>query len=327
MNIQIFPSVANGVVTAPASKSYAHRLLIGASLSDGRSVIKNIGTNDDILATAFCLREMGAKIELDGTTAFVEGIDFNRKKDELSLFCNESGSTLRFLIPLSLLVSDNITFTGAGRLMERPQKVYEELLQKKNCFLRKEENSLKAGGALQSGVYELRGDVSSQFITGLLFALPLLNGNSEIRLTTPLQSAPYIDITIDVLSLFGIKVEATDTGWYIKGSQKYSVCDIFCEGDWSNAAFLDAFNLAGGSVDVEGLNENSRQGDKAYRSFFEEITKASPRLDISQYPDLGPVLMSCGAMKNGIFLTGTSRLKIKESDRGCLLYTSPSPRD
>ena len=316
MNIKISPSVAQGKVRAPASKSYAHRLLVCAALSQGVSVIENIGTNDDIVATVSCLKEMGAKIDVMGTTATVEGISFGERKESVSLFCNESGSTLRFLIPLTLLVANEVFFSGAGRLMERPQTVFEELFKAKGCFLAKEENRLKAGGELKSGVYELRGDVSSQFITGLLFTLPLLSGDSEIRLTTPLQSAPYIDITIDALSHFGVNVERTDTGYFIKGSQKYVSQNISCEGDWSNSAFLHAFNLVGGSVYVEGLNPDSYQGDKVYRDFYEKLNVGTPTIDISDCPDLGPVLMACAAMKNGATLTGTQRLKIKESDRG-----------
>ena len=316
MNIKISPSVAQGQVRAPASKSYAHRLLVCAALSQGVSVIENIGTNDDIVATVSCLKEMGAKIDVMGTTATVEGISFGERKESVSLFCNESGSTLRFLIPLTLLVANEVFFSGAGRLMERPQTVFEELFKAKDCFLNKEENRLKAGGELKSGVYELRGDVSSQFITGLLFTLPLLSGDSEIRLTTPLQSAPYIDITIDALSHFGVNVERTDKGYFIKGSQKYVSQNISCEGDWSNSAFLHAFNLVGGSVYVEGLNPDSYQGDKVYRDFYEKLNVGTPTIDISDCPDLGPVLMACAAMKNGATLTGTQRLKIKESDRG-----------
>ncbi len=316
MNVKIVPSVAQGQVSAPASKSYAHRLLIAAALSQGVSVIESIGTNSDIVATISCLKGMGAKIEMNGTTATVQGVNISERKESMSLFCNESGSTLRFLIPLSLLLSKEISFSGAGRLMERPQTVYEELFESKGCFLIKEESCLKTGGELKSGVYELRGDVSSQFITGLLFTLPLLEGDSEICLTTPLQSAPYIDITIDVLSSFGIKIDPTENGYFIKGSQSYIAQNLSCEGDWSNGAFLDAFNFAGGNVALAGLNVESKQGDKIYKEYFEKINNGTPALDITDCPDLGPVLMACAVLKNGAVLTGTNRLKIKESDRG-----------
>lgn len=316
MNVEIAPSKASGEIKAPPSKSYAHRLLMGAALADGKSVISDIGLNDDITATISCLEELGAKIQLDGTTAVVDGISFEEKKKELSLFCNESGSTLRFLIPLSLCFSKKTFFTGAGRLMDRPQSVYEELFKTKGCYLRKENKTLVAGGELQAGIYELPGDVSSQFITGLLFTLPLLKGNSEIKLTTPLQSAPYIDITIQVLSLFGVEISKTENGYLIKGEQQYKATELSCEGDWSNGAFLDAFNLAAGNVLVKGLNEHSCQGDKIYKELYRQLERGCPVLDISQCPDLGPVLIACAALKNGATLIGTKRLKIKESDRG-----------
>ena len=319
MNVIISPSKATGEINAPASKSYAHRLLIAAALAKGESVIKNIDINDDITVTVSCLEKLGADIKFDGDTVVVKGITDEHKKEKLNLFCNESGSTLRFLIPISFLFLENTVFTGNERLLERPQSVYETLFAEKGCYLRKAENSLVSGGELKSGVYSMPGNVSSQFITGLLFALPLLQGDSEIALTTELQSAPYVDITIDVLKLFGIEIEKTNNGWFIKGNQEYKPQNCVCECDWSNAAFLDAFNLIGGSVNVKGLNIESCQGDKIYREFYEKLSESNPSLDISQCPDLGPVLIACAALKNGAYITGTERLKIKESDRGAAM--------
>ena len=324
MNVTIKPSVASGEINAPPSKSCAHRLLICSALAKGKSVIDNIGTNDDIVATISCLKELGAKIEFDGNKAVVYGIENNSKKEAVNLFCNESGSTLRFLIPLSLVFSNNAAFSGSDRLLERPQSVYEELFSEKGCYLKKEDNALVAGGELESGVYKLRGDVSSQFLTGLLFTLPLLDGDSQIILTTPLQSAPYIDITIDVLSKFGVKVEKTNNGFHIKGNQEYLPQNLSVEGDWSNSAFLEAFNLIGGNVTLKGMNGASFQGDKVYRSFFNELKNGTPTLDITDCPDLGPVLIACAVLCNGAKLIGTKRLKIKESDRGVAMQTELS---
>ncbi len=324
MNVTIKPSVASGTINAPPSKSCAHRLLICAALAKGESVINNIGTNDDIIATISCLKDLGAKIEIDGNKAVVHGIENCNKKDNINLFCNESGSTLRFLIPLSLVFSNTASFSGSDRLLDRPQSVYEELFSENGCYLRKDENILVAGGELKSRIYKMRGDVSSQFLTGLLFTLPLLDGNSEIVLTTPLQSAPYVDITIDVLSKFGVEIEKTEAGFYIKGSQQYLPQNLSVEGDWSNAAFLEAFNLIGGNVILQGMNEDSYQGDKVYRKFFNELKNGMPTLDITDCPDLGPVLISCAALCNGATLTGTKRLKIKESDRGIAMQTELS---
>lgn len=324
MNVTIKPSVASGEINAPPSKSCAHRLLICAALAKGKSVIENIGTNDDILATISCLKELGAKIEIDGNKAVVCGIENNSKKEAVKLFCNESGSTLRFLIPLSLIISNTATFSGSDRLLERPQSVYEELFSNMGCYLKKEGKTLVAGGELKSGTYKISGDVSSQFLTGLLFAFPLLEGDSEIILTTPLQSSPYVDITIDVLSKFGVDIKKSEEGFYIKGKQAYLPQKLSVEGDWSNSAFLEAYNIIGGNVTLKGMNEESYQGDKVYRKFFRELKDGTPTLDITDCPDLGPVLISCAVLCNGATLTGTKRLKIKESDRGIAMQTELS---
>lgn len=315
MNVTIKPSVAIGEINAPPSKSCAHRLLICAALSKGKSVIDNIGFNDDIIATISCLKELGATIEIENNKATIYGIENNDHKEHINLFCNESGSTLRFLIPLSLLFSKTAFFSGSQRLLERPQSVYEELFDEMGCYHKNTGKTLEAGGALKSGLYKIRGDVSSQFLTGLLFALPLLDGDSELVLTTPLQSSPYVDITIDVLSRFGVEINRSNKGFYIKGNQKYLPQSTSVEGDWSNSAFLDAFNLIGGNVKVNGMNEKSCQGDKAYSEFFEELKAGTPTIDITDCPDLGPVLIACASLCNGAKLTGTKRLKIKESDR------------
>lgn len=324
MRVEIIPSKALGKLKAPPSKSCAHRLLISAALADGVSVIENIGTNDDIVATIDCLRALGAEINIKKTTATVCGINSSQKKELLKLFCNESGSTLRFLIPLSLVFADKTEFTGKGRLMERPQSVYEELFADNGCYLTKTKNALVSGGEFKSGVFKVRGDVSSQFLTGLMFALPLLDGDSEIILTTKLESAPYIDITIDVLSQFGVEIKKTANGYFIRGNQKYMSRNVITEGDWSNAAFLDAFNLAGGRVELEGLKSASYQGDKIYRRFYEELTSENPVFDISDCPDLGPVLITAAVLCHGALIMGTKRLKIKESDRAAVMQREMS---
>ena len=324
MNVVIKPSMACGKIKAPPSKSCAHRLLICAALAKGKSVIENIGTNDDIVATISCLKELGAKIEFDGKRAVVYGIENEEKKENLKLFCNESGSTLRFLIPLSLVFSNVASFSGSDRLLERPQSVYGELFDEVGCYLKKDKRSIVAGGVFKSGIYKIRGDISSQFLTGLLFTLPLLDGDSEIVLITPLQSSPYVDITIDVLSKFGVQIEKTCNGFFIKGNQVYLPQNLSVEGDWSNSSFLEALNLVGGNVVLEEMNEESYQGDKVYRKFFGELKKHTPTLDITNCPDLGPVLISCAALCNGAILTGTKRLKIKESDRGVAMQTELS---
>lgn len=315
MKIEISPSVAKGKITAPPSKSVAHRLLICAALAEGTSVIENIGTNDDVLATVSCLNTLGADIKISDGVAVVKGASLRGRTEKLSFYCNESGSTLRFLIPLSMLFSKECEFSGKGRLMARPQSVYKDLFEQKGCYLKLEDKTLFTGGELKNGVFKIPGDVSSQFLTGLMFALPLLSGDSEIILTTKLESAPYVDITIGALKTFGVVIEKTNNGFFIKGSQKYKSRNIVNEGDWSNSAFLDAFNLTDGCVQVNGVNCDSFQGDKIYREFYKKLSKGTAELDISQYPDLGPVLMVCAVLKNGAIIKGTKRLKIKESDR------------
>ena len=320
MNVEVLPSRAFGEILAPVSKSFAHRLLICAALSGGTSKIENLKLNDDILATVECLKCLGAEISITDSTAVVKGISVFQEKDELHLHCNESGSTLRFLIPLSMLLSRKVIFTGSGRLMERPQDVYINLFKEKLCSLNFENKTLVAQGNLASGIYEIRGDVSSQFITGLLLALPLLEGDSKLVITTPLQSKPYVDITIETLKLFGVEIfEENASCFYIKGNQRYVPCDVTVEGDWSNAAFLDAFNLISKGVTVTGLNNQSAQGDKAYKKFYELLKEGYSEIDISQCPDLGPVLIIAAVLCNGARFTGTKRLSIKESDRAAVM--------
>jgi 3-phosphoshikimate 1-carboxyvinyltransferase len=317
MIAEIYKSKANGEIVARSSKSYMHRALIGGALSDGETVIENIAESEDIKATIECLKNFGATFQFSGDTVRIQGVSPAKNKNTLSLFANESGSTLRFLIPVSLLYSDSVEFTGSKRLLERPQTVYEELFPRKNCFIKRSENCITVGGTLTGGVYECRGDISSQFLTGLLFTLPLLNEDSEIKLTTPLQSSPYIDLTLEILNEFSVNIERTDDRTFkIKGNQTFKATKLYCEGDWSNAAFLEAFNLIGGSVVLDGLKETSTQGDKIYREYFEELKQGTPVLDITDCPDLAPILMTMATLLNGAVLKGTSRLKIKESDRG-----------
>ena len=317
MIAEIYKSKANGEIVARSSKSYMHRALIGGALSDGETVIENIAESEDIKATIECLKNFGATFQFSGDTVRIQGVSPAKNKNTLSLFANESGSTLRFLIPVSLLYSDSVEFTGSKRLLERPQTVYEELFPRKNCFIKRSENCITVGGTLTGGVYECRGDISSQFLTGLLFTLPLLNEDSEIKLTTPLQSSPYIDLTLEILNEFSVNIERTDDRTFkIKGNQTFKATKLYCEGDWSNSAFLEAFNLIGGNVKVNGLNINSTQGDKIYREYFEELNQGTPVLDITDCPDLAPILMTMATLLNGAVLKGTSRLKIKESDRG-----------
>ncbi len=315
MRVIFEKSVAYGSVKAPPSKSMAHRLLICAALSKGVSKISNISLSEDIKATINCLNKLGANITVRGATATVKGIDFNVKITE-KLFCNESGSTLRFLIPICTLFGQRITLSGTERLFERSLNVYEDLFDAQNIEFIKKENEVSVFGQLTAGKYSVRGDVSSQFISGLLFTLPLLENDSEIEIIGDLESNSYILMTIKALADFDIRISKVDEKTFlIKGNQVYRPRNITVEGDYSNSAFLEGFNLLDGNVLVEGLNKRSFQGDKVYKSFFELLEEECPTIDVTDCPDLAPVLMALGAAKNGVVLTGTHRLKIKESDR------------
>ena len=310
-------SKAEGIILSPSSKSVAHRMLIGAAMCKGQcSVIKRITPCEDVLATIDCLRALGTKIEYKDDVATVFGIDFLNASPNDSLNCRESGSTLRFLIPLALLSGNETSFTGSGRLMERPQGVYEKIADEQGLEFTKDKHCIKVRGPLSHGEYLVNGGVSSQFITGLLFALSTLNLDSRIIISTPIESKSYIDITISVMSQFGVDVvwEKEDT-LFIKGGQTYQATDLTVEGDWSGAAFLEAFNYIGGKVSVNGLDANSHQGDRVCIELFKKLDKGFADIIIEDCPDLAPILFVSAAYKNGGRFTGTRRLKIKESDR------------
>ena len=341
-------------IQAPPSKSIAHRMLICAALGDGVSHISGLELSDDIKATLDCLKIMGAQVKLteeNGNTSAVctlytaevtgiKGLYDNNPvndrsgcdpsdKEFIDLDCKECGSTLRFLIPVcTLLYSKNILhrdqimrFTGEGRLLARPLDVYDNLFKYTFVSFVHNPDSVWVSGSLQAGDYRLEGNVSSQFITGLLLTLPMVEGNSRVHIIPPVESRPYINITIDVLREFGVEVKWEDDNTiYIPGSQKCKPIDKTIEGDWSNGAIL--YTLAvlqrdrGRNIVLTGLRENSSQGDKAFINMMESIDKGDNTVDISDCPDLGPILMVYLAMKGGGTLTGTSRLSIKESDRG-----------
>ena len=312
MKRKINKGIAKGSIYAPPSKSVAHRLLICGALAEGDSVIEGISQSRDMEATLDCIKALG--------------VDFSKTEDTVSIKhasgdgnfvfdCHESGSTLRFFIPIALLIGKTCTFVGSERLMARGIEVYEDAFASQNITCVKGNGKITLCGKLSPGAFSLRGDVSSQYISGLLFALPLLDGDSVINITTELESAPYVDITIDCLKQFGIEIKRENNSFYIRGGQKYQARRVSVEGDFSNAAFLDGFNLLGGDVSVLGLNDDSCQGDKIYCEYYEKIRNGTPVLDISACPDLGPVLFALASINNGATFLGTKRLKIKESDR------------
>ncbi len=315
MKVTIRPGRAEGSVCAPPSKSYAHRLLICAALSEDGCRVRGISKSEDMAATLDCVAALGRRVEKNGADVEI------RKGGEAAhtpaqFPCRESGSTLRFFMPVALALCGGGRFTGTARLMERGVGIYEELFRQKGIAISKDAESIEIKGRLEAGEYTLRGDVSSQFISGLLFALPLVSGESVIRVLPPVESRGYIDVTIDAMKRFGVEVEEKERNVFtVKGGQRYRADRVCVEGDWSNAAALLAFNTLGGKVTVTGLNEQSVQGDRICRQYLEELRRPGAELDLSGCPDLGPVLFAAAAANGGAHFTGTRRLRIKESDR------------
>ena len=367
MKVTITPSAARGIIEAPPSKSMAHRLLICAGLAEGISVITNVDLSRDIEATIACLRALGARIEYEKGRVNVRGtglagLNGPGTQTGAVLPCGESGSTIRFLIPVCLLSGRESRLTGSTTLLTRPLQVYEDICREQGLTFEKGQKDLLVGGRLAAGEYVLPGDVSSQFISGLLFALPLLEGDSGIRLVPPVESRPYIDMTLQAVRADWIKPEDPLSGkkedlpcaLRIPGKQKYQPqAGLRVEGDYSNAAFFEALGMlnkkSGTSVpdaqslpaaqgdqnaadvldtsdaqasgdaagiQVTGLAENSLQGDRIYRTYLAGLDDGFVQIDLSDCPDLGPVLMAFAAARHGARFTGTRRLKIKESDRG-----------
>lgn len=316
MNITIKKGTASGVVSIPSSKSVAHRLLINAALTDGETIINGLSLNEDIGATIDCLKTLGAKIDYSHGRCTVYGTN-DRGESPRRLHCRESGSTLRFMIPLCL-DSVKTELYGSPRLIERPHSVYGEICEKNGFLWQSDGEKITVCGGLKSGEYEVPGNISSQFITGLMLALPTLEGDSVIRLTTEPESLSYIDMTVASLAAFGIVIEKrSEREWFIKGSQnRRSPGIINVEADESGAAFFGALNYIGGDVKLDNLNNNSCQGDRVWRLFFPMLESGRPEISIKDCPDLGPILMSLAACLNGVTLRDTARLKIKESDRG-----------
>lgn len=315
MKIEIRPSKLSGRIKAPPSKSMAHRLLICAALCEGESIISNINYCDDILATLDCLRSLGAVIRSKGDCISITGTNPYMSKGTV-FPCRESGSTLRFLMPVAMLSGEKSRFTAQGRLSERPMLVYESLAAEKGLFYEKNSDGIDVCGELKGGEYRIRGDISSQFISGLMFALPLCNCDSRIIIEGKTESLPYIEMTVYVLGLFGVSIKKeADNSYFIKGGQKYIPGNHTVEGDYSGSAVLEAFNCVSSQIEIVGLDEESLQGDRVYREYFSMLRDSAPVIDISDSPDLAPILMTLAAFFCGATLTGTNRLRYKESDR------------
>lgn len=326
------PFTAKGSVDIPPSKSDVHRAIICAALSKGKCTISPVALSNDIKATIGCIKALGATANISGNVLTIDGTNIF-KTQNITLDCGESGSALRFFIPVAAAGGINAEFIGHGLLPKRPIGIFTEALPKAGVKCETEGGlPFKISGALQSGTFEIPGNVSSQFITGLLLALPLLNGDSDIVLTSPIESVGYINMTIYTMSKFGVKVETTDYGWHIKGGQAYRPTDYITDGDWSQAAFFMVAGAINGCVTVNGVNKDSAQGDKKIvdiiAQFGAQVTQNETSvtvkcremkgitIDASQIPDLVPVLSVCAAFAQGTtHIINAERLRIKECDR------------
>ncbi len=328
MDVSITPSVLKGDITVPPSKSVAHRMIIAASLASGESVISNVYMSKDIEATMEAMKALGAgiRIENDGSglcKVFINGITKPEKTAVLD--CKESGSTLRFLIPVASALGTEAAFIGAGKLPQRPITPYLSEMTKNGAeFDYNNTMPFSVKGKLSPGEYKIAGNISSQFVTGLLLALSILDGESEIVLTSHLESRPYVDITIDCLNKFGANITETSDGFSVHGVKAFKPYSGSVEGDYSQAAFFFAANSLGCDININGLSENSFQGDKRIVEICKNIVYNNSEKDIlspfdidcSDIPDLVPILTVLASFCKGVsHITGAARLRIKESDR------------
>lgn len=328
----ITPTRPAGTLAAPPSKSVSHRMLICAALADGQSVLSGLSFSEDIAATMEVLGALGARFErmaADGTgeTIRVTGCGGRIAPHRMPLLCRESGSTLRFVIPLCLLSPKGCTLRGSARLFSRPLTVYERLFSARWGERCVDEAQPASGGALEilagdvlgGGNYQLPGDISSQFVSGLLFALPLCEADSRIELVGAIESRSYIDLTLDALRCFGVAAAwEGERVLRIKGRQVYRPFDGRVEGDASNAAFFEALNCFGGEVTVKGIRPDSLQGDRVYGALLSRLMHRDgtlPIIDLADCPDLAPILFTVAAETGGAIFTHTDRLRLKECDR------------
>ncbi len=315
MTYEIKPSRACGRMYAPPSKSEAHRYLIAAALATGVSVVKNVPHSEDLAATIDCLRAMGATIAREGDDVTVEG-SILVGAPSAPLACRECGTTLRLMLPLCLLNGAEATLTGTEKLLSRPLGAYETICQEKGFLWEKGETCVRVAGKLTAGRYELPGNVSSQYVSGLIYALTCLTGESEIVLTTKVESRSYIDMTIDALTRFGGEVAWTDENTLRVVGVRLHPADVCVEGDWSGASTFCALARLGEGLAICGLRSESRQGDRVIEEYLDKITSGTPTLSVANCPDLAPTLMASAALFYGATLTDTARLRLKESDRG-----------
>lgn len=331
MDMRITPGTLSGKIKVPPSKSMAHRLTICAALAGGTSRISPIEPTKDMQATIAAAKSLGASVSGDGAIISVRGINEIPPRAEID--CGESGSTLRFFVPVAAALGVSASFRGHGRLPQRPMAELSGALAGHGVTVGKKSGEiLSVSGKLEPGLFEIGGDVSSQYVTGLLLALPLLSADSEIALTSPLQSRGYVDMTVRALKEFGVTVKETANGWHVPGNQAYDPRNCMVEGDYSNAAFWLCSAVLDGEIEAFGLDLRSAQGDMRILELVKQfgadlsiktssviVRKSNCKaisLDISQIPDLMPILAVTAAFANGTTeIYNAARLRLKESDR------------
>lgn len=331
MKVTLTPCSLCGTVTAPPSKSVGHRSIICAALSGTPVTVYNCGESEDMTATVSSVKALGATVERDGKTLKITPA--KRNTEGAVLDCHESGSTARFMIPVAAALGvKNATFTGSGRLPERPFGIIAEALRKNGVECSSDKLPMTVSGQLKSGVFEIPGNVSSQYISGLLLGLSVVEGKSEIILTSPLESAAYVDITLSELAAFGADIKSIDNGYIINGKPSLTATERTVEGDWSQAAFFLCAGALSDGITVTGLDPQSLQGDREIvellRRFGARVTASGNsvtvsrgelkgiEIDASQIPDLVPVLAVTAALAKGkTVIKNAERLRIKESDR------------
>ncbi len=319
--IKIVPKKLKGEVKIPPSKSMAHRAIICASLSNGASNITNIDYSDDIIATIKAMESLGTVFNKTKDALIVDGSKTYTLKNSF-IDCNESGSTLRFLVPISIVKENSVQIVGKGNLGKRPITTFYEIFDRQNIEYSFKENELdlKISGKLKNDTFKVKGNISSQFISGLLFSLPLLEGDSVIEITTDLESKSYIDLTLSCLKTFGIEVVNENyERFIIKGNQEYKASDYEVEGDYSQGAFFYCANFLGNDIDIKGLDENSLQGDKQCVDIIKEFLASDGKdviIDANNCPDIIPVVTVAASLRNGnTSIINAGRLRIKECDR------------
>jgi 3-phosphoshikimate 1-carboxyvinyltransferase len=332
MNVLITPGKLSGTVQIPPSKSETHRAIIASSLAKGKSVISNVSFSDDVLATIGAMEKIGVKFSKSAQQLTVNGVGRVFLSDDNFIDCNESGSTLRFLIPLLSLSKQKVVFTGKPGLFRRPMSIYENMFKQMNLSFLQSEKSIIMSGSLIPGVYELPGNVSSQFISGLLFALPLLKGDSIVKITTLLESEDYVTMTVRMLKLYGITIDVFGNEFHIKGNQIYTPAHFAVEGDYTQMAVYAVAGFLNGDITVKNINPDASQPDRRILDFgkqmgglfdsiengfaFKKSTTKGITIDIGQSPDIGPILALLGALSEGTtVIDNATRLQYKESNR------------